>query len=61
MATVFTRRVIAYVIDFFVVSAIMWILSYFLFAIVGAKNIYQVYQFLPVIVPILIMVYFLLT
>ena len=61
MATVFTRRVIAYVLDFIVVSAIMWIISYFLFALIGGKNIYQVYQYLPFAVPVLIMVYFVLT
>jgi uncharacterized RDD family membrane protein YckC len=61
MATVFTRRVIAYILDFFVVSAIMWIISYFLFAAIGAKNIYQAYQVLPFVVPVLILIYFVLT
>ncbi len=61
MTTVFTRRVIAYVLDFFVVSALMWILSYFLFSAIGAKSIYQVYQYLPFVVPVLIMIYFVLT
>lgn len=61
MTSVFTKRVIAYVIDFIVVSAIMWILSYFLFGIVGSKNSYSVYQYLPFAVPVLIMIYFILT
>ncbi|WP_405294075.1 RDD family protein [Methanobrevibacter sp.] len=58
MASIFTRRVVAYVLDFFVVSAFLWIVSYFLFAVVGAKNVYQVYQYLPFVVPVLILVYF---
>ncbi len=61
MATVFTRRVVAYILDFIVVSAIMWILSYFIFGIVGAKNFYSVYQYFIYIVPFLIFVYFILT
>lgn len=60
MASVFTRRVVAYIIDFFVVSAVMWILSYFLFGILGPNNSYDVYQYLPFAVPVLIMVYFVL-
>ena len=60
MATIFTRRVIAYCIDFFVVSAFLWIVSYFLYALVGAKNVYGIYKYLPFIVPIFILVYFVL-
>ena len=58
MATVFTRRIIAYIIDFFVVSAVMWILSYFIFAIMTPSSVYSVYQFVPYIVPIFIFAYF---
>ena len=61
MTTVFTKRVVAYVLDFFVLSALMWIVSFFLFSAIGAKNIYQVYQFLPFVVAALILVYFVLT
>lgn len=60
MASVFTRRVVAYILDFFVVSAIMWIISYLLFLIMGSNNIYQVYQYLPYVVPVLILLYFVL-
>lgn len=60
MATVFTKRIIAYVLDFFVVSAVMWIIAYFLSLGVNPADSYQVYQFLPYIVPVLIMVYFIL-
>ena len=58
MVTVFTRRVIAYVLDFFVVSSFMWILSYLFFLVVNPVDVYYVYQIFPVIVPILIIVYF---
>ena len=61
MTTVFTRRVVAYVLDFFVLSALMWLISFFLYSIVGAKNIYQVYQYLPFVVAALILIYFVLT
>jgi uncharacterized RDD family membrane protein YckC len=60
MATIFTRRVIAYVIDFLVVSAFMWVASFFLFSILGPKNVYQVYQYFPWLMPILILIYFVL-
>ena len=60
MTTVFTRRVIAYVLDFLVVSAFMWIVSYFLFMVMGSKNSYTVYQISLYAVPVLIMVYFVL-
>ena len=58
MATVFTRRVIAYVIDFFVVSAFMWIASYFVYGMMTPKSVYNVYQYFPFVLPVLILLYF---
>ena len=58
MVSVFSRRVIAYVLDFFVVSAFMWIVSYLCFTIYNPVNVYSVYQYFPYVVPILIMLYF---
>ena len=58
MASVFSRRIIAYVIDFFVVSAVMWIISYLLSLIIGPIDIMGVYGILPYFVPILGFVYF---
>lgn len=58
MVSVFTRRVIAYLLDFFVVSAFMWIVSYLCFIIFNPVNVYGVYQYFPIVVPILIIVYF---
>ena len=60
MVSIFTRRVIAYVMDFFVVSAFMWIISYLLFLVVGSNLYYTVYQCFIYLVPILILVYFIL-
>lgn len=58
MATIFTRRVIAYVIDFFVVSAFMWIVSYLLSIFINPYNSYTVYMYFPYVVPVLCLVYF---
>lgn len=58
MATVFTRRIIAYVIDFFVVSAFMWIISYFVSLIMSPLDVLSVYSIFPYLVPILGFVYF---
>lgn len=58
MMSVFSRRVIAYLMDFFVVSAFMWIVSYLCSLVINPYYSYTVYQFFPFVVPILIMVYF---
>lgn len=52
------KRVIAYIIDYFVISAVMWILSQILFAISpeNASNIYM-YSF-AIVFPILTLIYF---
>ena len=46
--------------DFFVVSAFMWIVSYLLFFVVNPYNSYMVYQYFPYVTPILTLVYFIL-
>ena len=58
MVSVFSRRIIAYVIDFFVVSAIMWILAYLLSLIINPIDINNVYIYFPFIAPVLGYVYF---
>lgn len=60
MVSVFSRRVVAYVLDFFVVSAFMWILAYLVSLIVDPYYSYTVYQYFPYILPVVIMVYFVL-
>ena len=58
MASVFTRRIFAYILDFFVVSAFMWIISYLCSLIMNPYDSSAVYQFFPTVLPILILVYF---
>ena len=58
MVSVFTRRIIAYIMDFFVVSAFMWVVSYLLSLVLSASTFYSLYQTALIIVPILIMIYF---
>lgn len=58
MATVFTRRIFAYIIDFFVVSAVMWIISYFISLIVSPLDVVSVYKVFPYFVPIIGLAYF---
>ena len=60
MASVFTRRVIAYILDFFVVSAFMWIVSYLCYLLMNPYETYSVYQFFPIILPIIILLYVIL-
>ena len=54
----FTKRVIAYILDFFVVSAFMWIFSYFAYFFINYLNMFQIYHYFIFILPILILVYF---
>ncbi|MBR5954748.1 MAG: RDD family protein [Methanobrevibacter sp.] len=58
MATIFTRRVIAYVIDFFVVSSFMWIISYLLSMFAGSNGSFKIYNYFVYIVPIIGLIYF---
>ena len=58
MATVFTRRIIAYVIDFFVVSAFMWIISFIVSLIFNPLDVISVYNMFPYFVSILGLAYF---
>ena len=58
MVSVFSRRVIAYVLDFFVVSAFMWIIAFLLSLIMGPMDIINAYAYFPYIAPVLGYVYF---
>nr|WP_295161506.1 RDD family protein [uncultured Methanobrevibacter sp.] len=60
MASVFSRRIIAYVLDFFVVSAFMWILSFLVSLVVSPVDLSSVYVSFPIIAPILGFIYFVL-
>ena len=54
----FGKRVVAYILDFFVVSAFMWIVSYFAYFFINYFNMFQIYHYFVFILPILILVYF---
>ena len=58
MATVFTRRIIAYVLDFFVVSSFMWIVSYLWSMFLNYNNMFAIYQYFPYVVPVIGIIYF---
>lgn len=58
--SVFSKRVFAYILDFIVVSAFMWIVSYFIYMLVGPGNVHGVYDVLPFFVAVVILVYFIL-
>lgn len=57
MVSIFSRRIIAYFVDF-LVSAFMWIVSYLLSLVIGTNN--PIYHYFIYLVPILIMIYFVL-
>ena len=54
----FLKRTIAYILDFFVVSAFMWIISYFAYFFINYFNMFQIYHYFVFILPILILIYF---
>lgn len=58
MVSVFSRRIIAYVIDFFVVSAVMWILAFLLSLVISPMDISGSYSVFPFIAPVLGFLYF---
>lgn len=58
MASIFVKRTIAYLADFFVVSAFMWIISFILSIIANPYSIYQIYHYFVYVIPILSLVYF---
>lgn len=56
--SLFSKRVMAYIADFFVVSSFMWIISYILSLFLSPKYVFNIYGYFPYVIPILIMVYF---
>jgi len=54
----FGKRVVAYILDFFVVSAFMWIFSYFAYFFINYFNMFQIYHYFVFILPFLILAYF---
>lgn len=58
MASLFTKRIVAYLADFFVVSAFMWIVSFVWYLLANPYSMNSLYSYFPYVVPVLIMVYF---
>lgn len=54
----FLKRTIAYVLDFFVVSAFMWIFSYLAYFAINYYNMFSIYNYLIWILPIVTVLYF---
>lgn len=54
----FKKRAYAYIIDFFVVSAFMWILAYIAYFAINYFNMFEVYHYAIFILPIVIILYF---
>lgn len=55
---VFSKRVIAYFIDFFVVSAFMWVISFICYFLINTFKIVNVYNYAFLVLPLLILIYF---
>ena len=60
MVSVFKKRVLAYVADYFVVSAIMWIIAELLYLIVFPFSAFFVYEYMIILAPIIGLAYFIL-
>ena len=58
MVSVFTRRIIAYILDYFVVSAVISIISFFIFNLINPKDANQVFNVLLYVMPVLTLIYF---
>ena len=58
MVSVFSRRIVAYLLDFFVVSAFMWIVAFLLSLVISPLDISYAYDYFPYIAPVLGFVYF---
>jgi len=54
----FTKRIVAYILDFFVVSAFMWIASYIAYFAINYYNMFQIYHYFVFILPIICLIYF---
>lgn len=54
----FKKRTYAYIIDFFVVSAFMWIISYVLYLFANFYNVFEIYHYFIFVLPIIQLIYF---
>jgi len=60
MASLFTKRILAYLADYFVITAILWILAQILAIVVIPYSLFIVYSYFIYLLPVFIMVYFVL-
>jgi len=60
MVSVFRKRILAYLADYFVVTAILWILSQILAIIVIPFSFFIIYNWFMFLLPIVIIFYFVL-
>ena len=58
MVSMMVKRTVAYILDFLVVSAFMWPISYLLYLFVNPVMRYQIFNYFIVVAPILIIIYF---
>lgn len=60
MVSIFTKRILAYLADYFVVTAILWILAQILAIIVIPLSFFSVYSYFIFLLPAFIIFYFVL-
>jgi uncharacterized RDD family membrane protein YckC len=60
MVNIFKKRILAYLADYFVVTAIMWILAQLLYFVVLPLSAFFIYEYSLIIAPIIGIVYFVL-
>ncbi|KZX15380.1 RDD family protein [Methanobrevibacter filiformis] len=60
MVSIFKKRIIAYIADFFVISAFLWIFAQILAFIVIPHSMFLIYNYFIYLLPIIIIVYFVL-
>ena len=49
----FKKRAYAYIVDFFVVSALMWIISYVLYLFANFYNVFAIYHYFIFVLPVI--------
>ncbi|MGL4669188.1 MAG: RDD family protein [Methanobacteriaceae archaeon] len=55
---IFRKRIVAYIMDYFVISSIMWVLSQIVAFIVFSYSTFLVYNYLIFVLPVLTLIYF---
>lgn len=58
MESIFKKRILAYIIDYFVITALMWILAQILAIIIIPYSMFIIYNYFVFILPIITIIYF---